>query len=76
VWILHEYVIRYDPEADALYIKIRDGKVADSEEISDGIIIDYDEDGNIIGIEVVEFSKKKINLNELVIKGPKLMVTT
>jgi len=73
---LHEYVIRYDPEADALYIKIRDGKVADSEEISDGIIIDYDEDGNIIGIEVVEFSKKKINLNELVIKGPKLMVTT
>ncbi len=76
MWILHEYVIRYDPEADALYIKIRDGKVADSEEISDGIIIDYDEDGNIIGIEVVEFSKKKINLNELVIKGPKLMVTT
>ena len=74
--ILHEYVIRYDPKADALYIKIRDGKVADSEEISDGIIIDYDEDGNIIGIEVVEFSKKKINLNELVIKGPKLMVTT
>lgn len=73
---MHEYVIRYDPEADALYIKIRDGKVADSEEISDGIIIDYDEDGNIIGIEVVEFSKKKINLNELVIKGPKLMVTT
>ena len=76
MWILHEYVIRYDPEADALYIKIRDGKVADSEEISDGVIIDYDEDGNIIGIEVVEFSKKKINLNELVIKGPKLMVTT
>lgn len=76
MWILHEYVIRYDPEADALYIKIRDGEVADSEEISDGIIIDYDEGGNIIGIEVVEFSKKKINLNELVIKGPKLMVTT
>ncbi|MEM2925992.1 MAG: DUF2283 domain-containing protein [Candidatus Bathyarchaeia archaeon] len=64
-----EYRIRYEPDADALYIWIREGRVADSDEVSDGVIVDYDEDGNALGIEILEFSKRKIDLNELVIKG-------
>ncbi|MEM3019285.1 MAG: DUF2283 domain-containing protein [Candidatus Bathyarchaeia archaeon] len=64
-----EYRIWYEPDADALYIWIREGRVADSDEVSDGVIVDYVEDGNALGIEILEFSKRKIDLNELVIKG-------
>ncbi|MEM3386029.1 MAG: DUF2283 domain-containing protein [Nitrososphaeria archaeon] len=65
----NEYRVRYEPDADALYIRIRDGKVADSDEVSDGIIVDYNENDNVLGIEILEFSKKKVDLNELIIKG-------
>ncbi|MEM1574722.1 MAG: DUF2283 domain-containing protein [Nitrososphaerota archaeon] len=72
---MSEYVIKYDQYADALYIKVHEGDVVDSEEISEGIIVDYDKNGDIIGIEVLEFSKKKIDLNELIIKGFKILVS-
>ncbi|MEM1556711.1 MAG: DUF2283 domain-containing protein [Candidatus Bathyarchaeia archaeon] len=64
-----EYRIKYEPDADALYVWIREGRVVDSDEVSDGVIVDYDEDGNVLGIEILEFSKRKIDLNELVIRG-------
>jgi len=64
-----EYRIRYEPDADVLYVWIREGRVVDSDEVSDGVIVDYDEDGNALGIEILEFSKRKIDLNELVIRG-------
>lgn len=69
-----EYRIRYDSDADALYIWVREGNVADSDEVSDGVIVDYDEDGNVLGIEILEFSKRKIDLNELVIRGFRALV--
>jgi uncharacterized protein YuzE len=73
---LSEYTIRYDSDADALYIRIREGKVLESDEVEDRIIVDYDEKGNVVGIEVLEFSKRKIDLNELVVKGPRILVKT
>ncbi len=51
-------VIKYDKEADALYIKLSEGKVAESDEEKPGVILDYDVDGNILGIEVLDASKK------------------
>lgn len=48
--------VRYDEEADALYIKLREGEYHESDEIRDGFIIDYDVDGNIIGIEIIDAS--------------------
>ncbi|MEM2614213.1 MAG: DUF2283 domain-containing protein [Nitrososphaerota archaeon] len=69
-----EYRIRYEPDADALYIWVREGRVANSDEVSDGVIVDYDEGGNILGIEILEFSKRKIDLNELVIRGLRVLV--
>jgi len=64
-----EYIIRYDPGADALYIKLKEGEVADSEEVGEGVIVDYDDKGEVIGIELIEFSKKRIDLGELIVKG-------
>ncbi len=65
--------IRYDREADAVYIRIGGGKVAESEEVDDGVIVDYDEKGNVIGIEILEFSKKKIDLNKLVMEPSSIL---
>jgi len=73
---LSEYIIRYDAYADVLYVKIREGKVVESDEVENGIILDYDINGNIIGIEILDFSKRKIDLNELVVKGPRVLVKT
>ena len=73
---LSEYIIRYDAYADVLYVKIREGKVVESDEVENGIILDYDPNGNIIGIEILDFSKRKIDLNELVVKGPRVLVKT
>ena len=61
---MSEYTIRYDSDADALYIRIREGKVSESDEVEDRVIVDYDEKGNVVGIEVLEFSKRKIDLND------------
>ena len=44
--------ITYDPEVDALYIKVRDG-VARTERLSDDVAIDYDADGAVAGIEIL-----------------------
>jgi len=50
--------IRYNREADVVYIQFSEGRVAESDEDKPGIILDYDDQGNILGIEVLEASKK------------------
>lgn len=51
-------VIRYAKDVDVIYIKLTDAKVAESDEDKPGIILDYDESGEIVGIEVLNASKK------------------
>jgi len=48
--------VRYDEEADALYIRLREAEYYESDEIQEGFILDYDADGKIIGIEILEAS--------------------
>jgi uncharacterized protein YuzE len=55
--------IKYDTQVDIVYIQFSEGKVAESDEDKPGIIIDYDGDGNIVGIEILEASKKMIQPN-------------
>jgi uncharacterized protein YuzE len=43
----------YDPEADAAYLRFSSESILESEEVSDGIILDYDSDGHIVGMEVL-----------------------
>ena len=45
--------IRYDEEVDVLYIRLKETPYYESDEIKEGIIIDYDKDGNVIGIEIM-----------------------
>ena len=46
--------VTYDKEADAAYIRFSAEKVEESEEVSAGIVLDYDADGRIVGMEVLE----------------------
>ncbi|ADC69240.1 Protein of unknown function DUF2283 [Methanocaldococcus sp. FS406-22] len=52
--------IRYDPKSDILYILIKEGDVSDTDEIDEDVWIEYDKDGNIIGIELWNAGEKVI----------------
>jgi len=56
--------IEYDREVDALYIRIQDKKVSRTREIEEGINLDIDADGKIIGLEIIgaveRYNKKDI----------------
>jgi uncharacterized protein YuzE len=53
--------IRYDPKSDILYILIKEGEVSDTDEIDEDVWIEYDKDGNIIGIELWNAGEKVIS---------------
>jgi YD repeat-containing protein len=48
----------YDPKTDTLSLELKSGPVAESDQNKPGVILDYDEDGNLIGIEVLDASKR------------------
>jgi len=48
----------YDKKEDALYIRFNENPYQKSEEMQEGIIFDYDKTGKIIGIEILDASKK------------------
>jgi len=50
--------IEYDTEADALYILIREAPAADNIDIEDGVTVDVDQEGHIVGVEVLDASKR------------------
>ena len=47
-----------DREADALYLDLNESPAADSEEISPGVILDYNAEGKVVGIEMLYLSKR------------------
>ncbi len=69
-----EFRIKYDRIADAIYIRLRDGKIVESDEIAPGVIVDLDENNEIIGIEILWVSKRKIDLLKLMTEGPEALV--
>ncbi len=65
--------MKYDPLADALYVRVKDGDIADSLEIRENVIADFDHNGELIGIEVINFSKSKIDIGEILVKGVEIV---
>ncbi len=49
----------YDPDADAMYIKVKEGKIAGTRQIDENVIIDVDKEGCILGVEVL-FVKERV----------------
>ena len=53
--------ITFDPEVDVLRIIFRETRVEESDEEKPGIILDYDDEGMIVGLKILDASKQKIN---------------
>ena len=53
--------VKYDKEVDVLYISFSENKIAESDEDKPGIILDYDKSGTIVGLEILDASKKMKN---------------
>jgi uncharacterized protein YuzE len=57
--------IEYDPKADAMYIRLLTGTVAESDEVRPGVVFDFDAAGRVLGIEMLDVSKRTDNPREL-----------
>lgn len=59
--------IRYDEEVDALYIRLDDSKVVESEEVKPGIVLDFNAKKQVVGIEVLDLKRRvpKADLKQL-----------
>jgi len=67
--------LEYYPETDSLYIDLADRPGADSREIADGLVVDFDEDGNVVGIDI-DHASTKLNLEKIVTKRLPPIVST
>jgi uncharacterized protein YuzE len=70
--------IEYSKEADAIYVYFKEEYVAKSKEIEDGVVVDFDEKGQLIGIEVLDVSQRfklsdivNVNIENLPIEAVK-----
>jgi uncharacterized protein YuzE len=50
--------ITYDPEADAIYILLHEAEPGDSLDVEDGVTVDLDRAGHIVGLEILDASKR------------------
>jgi uncharacterized protein YuzE len=57
--------IEYSKTVDALYIRLRQAKVGDSVDIEEGVTVDLDENGHIVGIEILDASDR-MDISDLV----------
>jgi uncharacterized protein YuzE len=53
--------VTYDPEVDVLRIIFRNAPIEESDEDKPGVILDYDAEGNIVGLEVLNASRRVEN---------------
>jgi uncharacterized protein YuzE len=56
--------LHYDPETDSLYIDLNDRTSVESEEVAPGIVVDFDEEGHAVGIDI-EYASKILDLTKL-----------
>lgn len=59
--------IHYDEKVDALYLRLDDSKIVDSEEVRPGIVLDFNAENEVVGIEVLDLKRRvpKVDLKQL-----------
>ncbi len=55
--------LNVDKEADALYLRLDDSPIVESEEVSPGVVFDYNESNEVVGVEMLHLSKRSSTLN-------------
>lgn len=56
--------IKVDLESDALYFRLSEDKIEESEEVSKGVVVDYSKTGKVVGVEILNL-KGKFTTEEL-----------
>ena len=55
--------LNVDKEADALYLRLDDSPIVESEEVLPGVMFDYNESNAVVGVEMLHLSKRSSTLN-------------
>ena len=55
--------LHVDKEANALYLRLDDSAIVESAEVSPGVVLDYNESNEVVGVEMLYLSKRSSNLN-------------
>ena len=55
--------LHVDKEADALYLHLDESAIIDSEEVSPGVVLDYNDANEVVGVELLRLSKRSSTLN-------------
>src|SRR3990170_3887284 len=58
--------LNYHPDTDSLYIDLSERPSVESREISEGVVLDYDAQGNLVGIDI-DNASRKVQLKELIL---------
>jgi len=58
--------LHYDAATDSLYIDLADRPSVDSDEVADGVVLDFDADGHLVGIDI-DHASQRVNLQQLVL---------
>lgn len=58
--------LNYYPETDSLYINLSEQPSVESQEISEGILLDYDADGRLVGIDI-DNASNKVEMEKLIL---------
>lgn len=62
--------VTYRPESDTMRITLKpEARYAESEEVAPGVVVDFDESGNAISLEIYEDASKKVDLSKLEVEG-------
>ena len=56
-------MLKVDKEADALYFRLDDSRIVESEEVSPGVVLDYNESNQVVGVEMLQLSKRSPDLD-------------
>jgi len=55
--------LKVDREADALYLRLDDSRIVESEEVSPGVVLDFNEQNQVVGVEMLNLSKRTPQVN-------------
>jgi uncharacterized protein YuzE len=54
--------LHVDQEADALYLRLDESKIVESEEVSPGVVLDFNADNQVVGVEILHLSRRSSRL--------------
>ena len=55
--------LRVDPQVDALYFRLDDSRIVESQEVAPGVMLDFNQQNQVVGVEILDLSKRAPGLN-------------